>query len=310
MKLFWKAAASVICIAAICMAVFVWKMHKTTDERKVAEDAKSCSIRAEQGDADSQYALALMYHQGKGMPLDYGEALHWYSKAAEQGNVKADYGLGYLYFEGQGVSQDYPTALRWYRKAADKRDAKAEYSLGLMYYHGLGVQQDYAEAARWYHQAADQGLAKAQYDLGYLYYHGQGVPQDQGEATRWFHKAADQGDENALRTLGLKQAKWTKTQIFIFLFKLILGILSSIGFMLPGRSLGNVRQRIITGIGVLSLLSAGLTWLSSSHFEMQQTKSVLIALSLITWLFDGTILVLLICIFGPWKRASANVIHP
>ena len=292
------------------MAVFVWKMHKTTDERKVAEDAKSCSIRAEQGDADSQYALALMYHQGKGMPLDYGEALHWYSKAAEQGNVKADYGLGYLYFEGQGVSQDYPTALRWYRKAADKRDAKAEYSLGLMYYHGLGVQQDYAEAARWYRQAADQGLAKAQYDLGYLYYHGQGVPQDQGEAARWFHKAADQGDENAQHTLGYKQPKWTKTLIFILLFKLIVGISLSIGFMLPGMSLRDFRQRIITGAGFLCLLSAGLNLLPFTHFGMQQTKSTLIAFALIKWLFDGTLLVLLFYIFGPGKKASVDVIHP
>ncbi len=286
------------------MAVSVWRTHKAADERKVAEDARICRIRAEQGDANSQYSLALMYHQGKGMQLDYGEALRWYSKAADQGNAKAEYGLGYLYFRGQGVSQSYPDALRWYRKATDQGNAKAEYSLGLMYYHGLGVTQDYAEAAHWYRQAADQGLSDAQYDIGFLYSHGQGVPRDQEEANGWFHKSADQGDENALRALGLKQAKWTKTLIFILFFKLIVGISLSIGIMQPGRSLRHFRQRIITGAGFLCLLSAGLTLLPFTHFEMQQTKSGLVAFALIKWLLDGTLLVLLIYILGSRKKAG------
>jgi TPR repeat protein len=246
-----------------------------------------------------------MYHHGKGVPQNYGEALHWYRKAADQGNVKAQYALGYLDYMGEGVPQNLNEAFNWYHKAAEQGDSKAQYALGLSFYEGRGVAQDRVESARWYRKAADQGIAQAQYCLGYMYYYGQGVPQDRAEADRWLHKAASQGDENAKLFLGLKQTKWTKTQIFVLSFKLILGISLLIGFMLPGMSLGNVRQRVITGTGVLSLLSAGLSWLSFTHVEMQQTKSILIALSLITWLLDGTLLVLLIYILGSGKKADA-----
>jgi hypothetical protein len=254
----------------------------------------------------AQANLGRMYYYGLSVPQNFSEASRWFREAADQGDARAQYGLGTMYFFGQGMPRDYVEAVHWYRKAAEQGDAKGEYNLGLMYYHGQGVPKDYAEAGRWYRQAADQGLAKAQYDFGYLCYYGQGVQQDREEADRWFHKAADQGDENAQRTLGFKQVKWTKTQIFILLFKLILGISLSIGFMLPGMSLRGIRQRIIAGTGVLCLLSAGLSLLSFTHFEMQQTKSDLIALSLITWLLDGTVLVLLIYIFGSGKKAAGT----
>lgn len=93
-------------IAVICGAPFFWRAHKKTDERKLVHDAQAYRARAEQGDAISQYELALMYHQGKGMPQNYGEALRWYRKAADQGNAKAEYGLGYMYDTGEGVPQD------------------------------------------------------------------------------------------------------------------------------------------------------------------------------------------------------------
>lgn len=292
----------------VCGVTLVRQVHKRDVEKRLVDDAQACHVRAEQGDSLSQYTLALMYHHGKGVPQDYREALRWYRKAADQGNVRAQYALGYMNYVGEGVPQNFNEAFNWYRKAADQGDGKAQYALGLSLYNGRGVPQDFVKSAHWYRKAADQGIAQAQYCLGYMYYYGQGVPQDRAEADRWLHKAAAQGDEDAQRILGLKQAKWTKTQIFIPLFKLILGISLSIGFMLPGMSLGNVRQRIITGTGVLSLLSAGLSWLST-HLEMQQTRSLHIALSMITWLCDGTLLVLLIYIFGPWRKATGNVIH-
>ena len=53
----------------------------------------------------------------------------WYRKAAEQGYADAQYNLGILYANGQGVTQDYAEAARWYRKAADQGDAIAQINL-------------------------------------------------------------------------------------------------------------------------------------------------------------------------------------
>ena len=42
--------------------------------------------------------------------------------AAEQGDAEAQFNLGLMYEQGQGITQDYAEALRWYRLAAGPRD--------------------------------------------------------------------------------------------------------------------------------------------------------------------------------------------
>ena len=48
---------------------------------------QSIKERAEQGDAEAQSALGIMYDLGEGVPEDDAEAVKWYRKAAEQGNA-------------------------------------------------------------------------------------------------------------------------------------------------------------------------------------------------------------------------------
>jgi len=111
---------------------------------------------AEQGNANAQFNLGLMYDNGQGVSQDYAKALQWYRKAAEQGNVEAQYNLGFMYDNGQGVPQDYAKALRWWRKAAEQGNAKAQSKLGFMYRNGLGVPQDYVQAHMWYNLVASR----------------------------------------------------------------------------------------------------------------------------------------------------------
>ncbi len=111
---------------------------------------------AEQGNANAQFNLGLMYDNGQGVSQDHAKALQWYRKAAEQGNVEAQYNLGFMYDNGQGVPQDYAKALRWWRKAAEQGNAKAQSKLGFMYRNGLGVPQDYVQAHLWYNLVASR----------------------------------------------------------------------------------------------------------------------------------------------------------
>ncbi len=148
---------------------------------------------AEQGLADAQYNLGLMYQNGHGVPQDDAEAARWYRLAAEQGYADAQLNLGVMYENGLGVLQDYAEALRWYRLAAEQGLALAQANLGLMYDLGLSVLQDDAEALRWYRLAAEQGFADAQYNLGLAYNDGRGVPQDYVLAHMWFNIAAANG---------------------------------------------------------------------------------------------------------------------
>lgn len=111
---------------------------------------------AEQGDADAQYNLGVMYQYGRGVAEDPAEAATWYRKAAEQGDAGAQYNLGVMYVEGQGVAQDYDEAVAWYRKAAEQGDAFAMVNLAAMYSYGKGVPRDYVRTHMWTSLAASR----------------------------------------------------------------------------------------------------------------------------------------------------------
>ena len=74
---------------------------------------------AEQGVAEAQYYLGLMYDLGRGVPQDYAEAVKWYRKAAEQGYAGGQYHLGLMYRKGRGVPQDRVQAHLWLSLAAE-----------------------------------------------------------------------------------------------------------------------------------------------------------------------------------------------
>lgn len=128
---------------------------------------------------------------------NYQVALTEFTTLAQNGNAEAQYILGIMYVEGKAVQQDYKVAMSWYRKAADQGHAGAQTSLGAMSARGLGVPMDYQTAMSWYLKAAEQGDPMAQNNLGFMYMNGQGVSADLVQAHMWFSLAAAAGNENA-----------------------------------------------------------------------------------------------------------------
>ena len=90
---------------------------------------------------------------------DFAAALRILRPIAEQGNAEAQYSLGVMYDIGEGVPQDYAEAVKWYRLAAGQGYADGQLNLGVMYYNGEGVPQDYLLAHMWFTLAAAQGDA-------------------------------------------------------------------------------------------------------------------------------------------------------
>ncbi len=82
-------------------------------------------------------------------------------KAAEQGHADAQYNLGVMYANGDGVPEDYAEAVRWFRKAAEQGDALAQARLGVMYATGEGVPEDVIQAYAWISLASAQGVENA-----------------------------------------------------------------------------------------------------------------------------------------------------
>ena len=121
---------------------------------------------------------------------DYATALRLWHSLAEQGDADAQFHLGLMYESGQGVPPNDAEAIKWYRKAAEQDDAVAQFNLGIMY--AKGGSPNHAEAALWYRLAADHGLAGAQFNLGMMYVEGHGVPQDDVQALMWLDLAGSQ----------------------------------------------------------------------------------------------------------------------
>ncbi len=87
---------------------------------------------------------------------DYATAVREWRPLAEQGVADAQYNLGVMYGEGLGVPQDYAKAVGWWRKAAEQGHATSQYNLGVAYHNGEGVPQNYAQAHMWHNLAASR----------------------------------------------------------------------------------------------------------------------------------------------------------
>jgi hypothetical protein len=147
------------------------------------------------------------------VPQDYKTAVKWYRLAAEQGYADAQVNLGVMYTLGQGVRRNYKTAVKWYRLAAKQGHAGAQNNLGLLYTIGQGVPQDYKAAVKWFRLAAKQGFSLAQNNLGLLYVKGQGVVQDYVYAHMWWNIAASSGNKSAGTNRDKVAGKMTPSQL-------------------------------------------------------------------------------------------------
>ncbi len=116
---------------------------------------------ANQGDAQAQYSMAVLYHKGQGRPADFGKALDWYRKAAEQNHVNSLFNLGVAYWEGRGVARDLQDAVQWWRRAADLEYGAAQHNLATAYYLGQGTEKNVEEAIKWFRSASANGYTRA-----------------------------------------------------------------------------------------------------------------------------------------------------
>jgi len=124
---------------------------------------------------------------------DYRAALREWQPLAEQGIAEAQFNLGLLYENGLGVAADGAAAVRWYRRAAEQNDRLAQAYLGEIYAKGLGVPRDDIEALRWYRRAGELGDAASQYNVGLFYALGRGVAPNDVQAFAWLTVALENG---------------------------------------------------------------------------------------------------------------------
>jgi len=124
------------------------------------------------------------YEQG-----DFAQAAALWRPLAEQGHANAQINLGVLYEHGYGVDQDLHSAAAWYRAAAAQGSAIGQYNLGLfLAEHGSSVPGE-QDPLYWLGKAADQGFADAQFQVGLMYARGLGGEARSADAAGWLYQA-------------------------------------------------------------------------------------------------------------------------
>jgi TPR repeat protein len=155
-------------------------------------------LAAEQGDAEAQTYLALVYEDGIHVPKNDEMAFQWMKKAADQGHVQANYFLGNLYRDGTGTVADAAKAFECYKKSADGGSSDGLDRLGSFYAYGW-VEPDPALAFNLFQRSAAMGNPKGQCNLGYCYLQGTGCGQNHEIAFQWISLAAQSGHPAVLQ---------------------------------------------------------------------------------------------------------------
>lgn len=74
-----------------------------------------------------------------GVKQDYAEAVKWYRKAVEQGLAEAQNNLVVMYNQGQGGKRNLTEAAKWWTKSAEKGYPYAQAAFRFSYSHGRGM---------------------------------------------------------------------------------------------------------------------------------------------------------------------------
>jgi TPR repeat protein len=107
----------------------------------------------------------VIYDTGAGVPIDYAEGAKWFRLSADNGYAEAQAKLGLMYLYGWAVRRDVAEAARLYELAADQGHVRAQAQIATMYAMGQGVAKDPVRACMWTMIAAEAGDAQSAWRL-------------------------------------------------------------------------------------------------------------------------------------------------
>ncbi|XP_070935011.1 protein sel-1 homolog 2-like [Macaca nemestrina] len=122
------------------------------------------------GNAIGLHGLGLLYFYGKGVPVNYAEALKYFQKAAEKGWPDAQFQLGFMYYSGSGIWKDYKLAFKYFYLASQSGQPLAIYCLAEMCATGTGVVRSCRTAVELYKGVCELGHWAEKFLTAYFAY--------------------------------------------------------------------------------------------------------------------------------------------
>ena len=155
----------------------------------------------------ASFALGICFEIGKGVPSNMRKAVKYYKKSVYNDNApcpNSQYKLASLYFDGKGVRKNYHKAVQLFLKAAEQGYPEAQYRVAECYADGIGTSRNTDKASYWYIRAAANGHDMALYKAGEFFEYGIGTDADNITAIAYYRRAVAKGvkeAENHLREL-------------------------------------------------------------------------------------------------------------
>jgi uncharacterized protein len=119
------------------------------EQGNYATALKELKPLVEQGNAEAQALLGMMYNLGRGVPMDIGQAEKLYKAAADQGNAEGECHLGAMY-----LIRDTAQGLKLLHLSAEQGFSDAYLMLGLAYKNLKEAPRDFVQADMWLRLAA------------------------------------------------------------------------------------------------------------------------------------------------------------
>lgn len=214
-------------------------MEIMSEEQSTSSHISDLLRKAQQGNAEAQRSLGMLYAKGEGVPQSDANARYWYEQVAVQKDIdiRVLEDLAYLYMEEDGIPENQEKGIEWCKRAAAQGSTwamcylaaiyalsydndKARYwyeqaaahgdidddsliELAHLYYIDDHVHNNCKKALKWYKQAAKRGNLRAMVRVGDLYADGcGGVWHSFRRAEEWYQRAAAEGDDEAMYNLG------------------------------------------------------------------------------------------------------------
>lgn len=150
-----ESSAESVPAAAYSLGVLLLQENKPDSDRRAFTLFRSA---AEDNDPDAEYALAILFRDGRGVGRDIAQAAVWMGRAARDRNISAQVEFGVMLFNGEGVRKDEAAGAKMFLAAAEQGNPIAQNRLARVYAAGRGLPKNLVQAAKWHTLATMQGI--------------------------------------------------------------------------------------------------------------------------------------------------------
>ncbi len=152
---------------------------------------------ANEGNAEDQYVLSLLYFEGICSEKDSKKALEFMEQSADNGYILAIKDVARAYYSGEVVEQNTNKAIQYLEKGDKINDPESQQLLAEIYLDAKNIVKDFKKSEEYFIKSYDNGNKEASVILAGNYIKGAFGNTDYNKAYKWALKGAENNLQQA-----------------------------------------------------------------------------------------------------------------